>query len=138
MEGCRFPAPTNNNFRDKNDQPRAVHLPVVAIEALRELKSSKVVGQRCIYFESNPVDRKSALAARWERIRSAANLSDFRWHDLRHSCASLSAQKGALLVEIGSVLGHKIPSVTFRYAHLVQGNPVTEHVAPDDKVRGQT
>lgn len=115
-----------------------MHLPVVAIEALRELKSSKVVGQRCIYFGSNPVDRKSALAARWERIRSAANLSDFRWHDLRHSCASFLAQKGATLVEIGSVLGHKIPSVTFRYAHRVQGNPVTGHAALDAKLRGRT
>ena len=47
-----------------------------------------------------------------------ADIKDFRFHDLRHSCASYLAQSGASLLEIADVLGHKQISVTKRYAHL--------------------
>jgi site-specific recombinase XerD len=67
-------------------------------------------------------------------VRPAAGLKDFRWHDLRHSCASFLAASGASLVEIGSVLGHRSPSVTARYAHLVAGKPVTGHAKLDEKL----
>jgi integrase len=120
----------------KNDEPRAVHLPAVASEALKVLKRSPVVGQHSVFLDANgvPLD-KGRLAARWKPIRTAAGLANFRWHDLRHSCASFLAQHGSTLLEIGSVLGHKSPSSTARYAHMVQGAPVTGHAALDTKLR---
>jgi integrase len=124
----------------KNDQPRAVHLPAIAIEALKALKAGPVVGQRAVFLfaaHSKSKDPKSALSARWKVVRKEAGLADFHWHDLRHSCASFLAQKGATLLEIGSVLGHKSPSVTMRYSHLVAGAPVTGAAALDDKLRGK-
>jgi site-specific recombinase XerD len=78
---------------------------------------------------------KEWLEYRWRLIRAAAGLHDFRWHDMRHSCASFLAQQGATLLEIGSVLGHRSPSVTQRYAHLVQGAPVTGHAQLDKKLQ---
>ena len=51
-------------------------------------------------------------------MRKEVELVDFRFHDLRHSCASYLAQSGASLLEIADVLGHKQISVTKRYAHL--------------------
>lgn len=48
----------------------------------------------------------------------AAKVKDFRFHDLRHSCASYLAQNGATLLEIADVLGHRQLSVTRRYSHL--------------------
>jgi len=47
-----------------------------------------------------------------------AKIKDFRFYDLRHSCASYLAQSGASLLEIADVLGHKQIEVTKRYAHL--------------------
>ncbi len=47
-----------------------------------------------------------------------ADIKDFRFHDLRHTCASYLAQSGASLLEIAEILGHKQISVTKRYAHL--------------------
>jgi len=47
-----------------------------------------------------------------------AEVSNFRFHDLRHTTASYLAQSGASLLEIADVLGHKQISVTKRYAHL--------------------
>jgi integrase len=81
--------------------------------------------------------KKSWLEVRWRKVRDAAGLEDFHWHDLRHSCASFLAQKGASLLEIGSVLGHKSPSMTMRYAHLVQGAPVRGHAELDALLRGK-
>ena len=54
----------------------------------------------------------------WKKALEDAQINDFRFHDLRHSCASYLAQSGASLLEIADVLGHKQISVTKRYAHL--------------------
>ena len=47
-----------------------------------------------------------------------AGLPDFRFHDLRHACASDLVMQGRPLKEIQEVLGHKSFSMTLRYAHL--------------------
>ena len=54
----------------------------------------------------------------WDRALKAAGVKSFRFHDLRHSCASALAQNGATLLEIAEVLGHRQLSVTKRYSHL--------------------
>ena len=54
----------------------------------------------------------------WKKALEDAEIKDFRFHDLRHSCASYLAQSGASLLEIADVLGHKQISVTKRYAQL--------------------
>src|SRR5690606_10967215 len=54
----------------------------------------------------------------WEAAREAAELPDFRFHDLRHSCASYLAMNGASLLEIADVLGHKTLAMVKRYSHL--------------------
>ncbi|MCZ0881311.1 MULTISPECIES: tyrosine-type recombinase/integrase [Raoultella] len=54
----------------------------------------------------------------WFTALEAAEIHDFRFHDLRHTCASMLAMNGASLLEIGQILGHKSPSMTMRYSHL--------------------
>ncbi|NHN73797.1 tyrosine-type recombinase/integrase [Vibrio fluvialis] len=54
----------------------------------------------------------------WREALQAAGIKDFRFHDLRHSCASLLAMNGASLLEIAQVLGHKSITMTQRYSHL--------------------
>ncbi|MHB1870386.1 MAG: tyrosine-type recombinase/integrase [Steroidobacteraceae bacterium] len=120
----------------KNNESRSVYLPASAADALRALKRGAVVGHTVIADDQGqPVD-KDWLEYRWRIVRTAAGLTDFHWHDMRHSCASFLAQQGATLLEIGSVLGHRSPAVTQRYAHLVQGVPVTGHTKLDEKLRG--
>jgi site-specific recombinase XerD len=41
-----------------------------------------------------------------------------RWHDLRHSCASMLINAGVDLYTVGKILGHSTPQTTARYAHL--------------------
>lgn len=69
----------------------------------------------------------------WKEALSKAGIIDFRFHDLRHTCASLLAMNGASLVEIAHVLGHKSITMTQRYSHLC-----TEHKAQlTDRVFGE-
>lgn len=123
-------------LRTKTDTARAVHLPATAVEALKALRRRNVVSATRVFLtdEGEPFT-KNLLHGPWYSVRKAAGLVDFRWHDLRHSCASFLAMKGATLLEIGSVLGHKSPSMTLRYAHLVEGAPVTGHTELDEKLR---
>ncbi|MCA3640437.1 MAG: site-specific integrase, partial [Methylobacterium sp.] len=65
-----------------------------------------------------PIDIRTS----WETARIAAKLSDFRFHDLRHSTASYLAMNGASLVEIADVLGHKTLQMVKRYAHLSESH----------------
>jgi integrase len=55
----------------------------------------------------------------WRTAVRRAGLSDFRFHDLRHTCASYLAMSGATLREIAEVLGHANIQRTMKYAHLV-------------------
>ena len=51
---------------------------------------------------------------------ATAKVTDFRFHDLRHTAASYLAQNGATLLEIQQVLGHRTPAMVTRYAHLTE------------------
>jgi integrase len=54
----------------------------------------------------------------WGAVRHAAGLDDVRLHDLRHTVASFSVAGGHSLYLTGSLLGHKQPRTTARYAHV--------------------
>jgi integrase len=124
-------------LQSKNGEARVVHIPASAVEALQSLKRADVVSARDVFLSENGrVLTQNLLEHRWKAIRKTAGLKDFRWHDLRHSCASYLAQNGATLLEIGSVLGHKSASITMRYAHLLAGAPVKGHSELDAKLRG--
>ena len=100
----------------KNGEPRILILvaPVLAeIERIRSRRPDDFV------FAS---DRRPGRAMRIERAFrdacSEAKITNFRFHDLRHTCASYLAQHGASLLEIAETLGHRQLAMVKRYAHL--------------------
>lgn len=82
------------------------------VAELRDIAGLRVFPSRV--SENKPID----LRKPFETALARAGITDFRWHDLRHSAASFLAKRGASLLEIGAVLGHKTTQTTKRYSHL--------------------
>lgn len=57
-------------------------------------------------------------ASTFRAARAAAGLAHVRYHDLRHTTASLMVQAGVDLYTVGRLLGHSAQATTARYAHL--------------------
>jgi integrase len=67
---------------------------------------------------------------------SRAKISDFRFHDLRHSAASYLAMNGASLAEIAEVLGHKTLQMVKRYAHLSEAHTSSVVAKMNERIFG--
>lgn len=58
----------------------------------------------------------------FKRILAEAHLPNMRFHDLRHTAASLMLMSGMQLIRIARQLGHSRPSITLDiYGHLIPG-----------------
>ena len=58
------------------------------------------------------------LSRKFKSIIQASGLPVYRFHDLRHSSASLLVKYGYSLKEVGEWLGHASIASTNRYAHI--------------------
>lgn len=87
-----------------------------ALELLDELP--RMAGSPYVFPGANPERPIADLSRLWDAVRHAANVKDVRLHDLRHAFASVAAGGGLSLPIVGSLLGHRNPSTTQRYAHL--------------------
>lgn len=73
-------------------------------------------------YEGRPVGRPNTKA--WKKALRRAGISDFRWHDLRHTWASWHVQAGTPLHVLQELGGWKTEAMVKRYAHLAP-----EHLA---------
>jgi integrase len=91
-----------------------------ALHALHDERDAKPKDERSDYvFPDEQGGAMKFFDGDWHAALDAAGIESFRFHDLRHTCASyLAAQKRSLL-EIADVLGHKTLAMVQRYSHLV-------------------
>ena len=111
---------------DSKTGEKSVHLNCAALEVI---ESRRDAGDTFVFAMKRDVGEthlsEDRLRKAWEKIRKAAGLGAredgtpaFRLHDLRHSFASYGAGAGLSLHTIGSLLGHRTPTTTQRYADL--------------------
>ena len=99
----------------KNGQPKVLPL---TDSVIKELQLFDTKNSSLIFASRIKCEVAYCFTKPWKKALEDAEIKDFRFHDLRHSCASYLAQSGASLLEIADVLGHKQISVTKRYSHL--------------------
>jgi len=99
----------------KNGQPRVLPL---TVEVITELTKFKSQSPQLIFNSEIKPNKPMCFAKQWKKAVDRAEIINFRYHDLRHTCASMLAQSGASLLQIADVLGHRQIEVTKRYSHL--------------------
>ncbi|MBK9698222.1 MAG: site-specific integrase [Propionibacteriaceae bacterium] len=71
--------------------------------------------------ESGGHMKHGALYKVYRRGRKVAGREDLRWHDLRHTGATMAAQAGATLAELMNRLGHSNVNAALIYQHAAAG-----------------
>jgi integrase len=103
--------------RSKHGEKRRVYLNDVAVGALRtQWRFSEGKGR--IFAHLYQSNRTKGAREWFERALLDAGITNFRWHDLRHTFGSRLVAKGVDIYTVKELMGHKTISVTMRYAHL--------------------
>jgi len=101
----------------KNGDRRTLVLLPDVIEALAPFKSSDL--DRYVFGSvRSKYQVPTSIDSAWRDAVERAKIKNFKFHDLRHCCASYMAQAGIPLNVIAEVLGHRKLDMTKRYAHL--------------------
>jgi integrase len=107
----------------KNGDSRALPLVGRVLDAMRAMRLQGGAKSEWVFPQPSglpsPYENFDGV---WYDALAAAKIEDFRFHDLRHTCASYLASQGASLLEIADVLGHRTMSMVKRYSHLAQGH----------------
>jgi integrase len=100
---------------------RDVAVPPHLLPAVREHLLEFGVGRDGLLFPArqDPTEhmKPSTLWSVWARARAKASREDLRFHDLRHTGATLAAASGATIAELMARLGHSTPTMALRYQH---------------------
>lgn len=88
----------------KNGEPR--RCPIVS-PVMAELKPFRELGTGLIFPSLLKPERPFEFKKQWINALEAANIENFRFHDLRHDFCSQLAMNGAALHEIAELAGHK-------------------------------
>jgi integrase len=114
----------------KNGETRSVPI----VPHLRELLITEIKNAKALYKELKLKGQTQWLFPRpdgqepiyfrkaWYNALENAGITNFRFHDLRHSTASYLAMGGATPLDIAAVLGHKTLQMVKRYAHLSEAH----------------
>lgn len=106
----------------KNKERRVLPLTGHAREVIRDWSQVRRIDTDLLFPNSRHPDRPIDIRGPWNTAIAKAGITDFRFHDLRHSAASYLAMNGATLAEIAEVLGHKTLQMVKRYAHLSEAH----------------
>jgi integrase len=109
---------------------RTLTMPEIVIASLkthqeRQILERAAAGSRWVESglvfatsKGTPLDARN-VTRQFKGLLASADLPDMRWHDLRHSCASLLLAQQVPPRVVMETLGHSQISQTMRYSHIV-------------------
>ena len=113
---------------------RTVTLPVAAAVALAEFAERGPDGLEFPAPEGGYL-RRSNFRRRWLPATRAAGVEGLRFHDLRHSAATVALAAGANTRELMERMGHTSPAVALRSQHVMAGRDQAIAAALDELVQ---
>lgn len=114
----------------KNGQPRTVGYPPFMRSMLLE---AKLVGGRPFYQTPMPKN----LDSWWKTAITKAGLPDLRFHDLRHTAASIAIASGASVKVVQNMLGHASAAMTLDVYAALWEEDVTKTAERIDAMRSR-
>jgi integrase len=118
----------------KNGKGRSIRLTQRAVEALKTHKAAQNAERLKLgdLWEDNslifcttagkPLDFRNVATASFKPLLKEAGLPDIRFHDLRHTCATLLLSRGHHPKLVQELLGHASVAMTLdRYSHVLPG-----------------
>jgi integrase len=119
----------------KNASRRTVGLPQRAVSALKshrkhqleeKLAAGPLYRDEGLVFASSkgtPIDAQNVVNRYYKPLLKRAGLPPIRFHDLRHSCLSLLAQRGEPIRDLQALAGHATAAFTLqRYTHFYEAS----------------
>lgn len=115
---------------------RRIDLPDVMVAELREWRLACPKGPDDLVFgnlDGKPMSHANLLQRGFYPALRRAGLRKIRFHDLRHTCASLLIAAGEDVVRVSRLLGHASPNITLGvYSHMLP----KEHYGTAERLAG--
>ena len=102
----------------KNGKNRIVPLCNEALEIVELFLNKPASLQGYLFYNPDTGDRVNSNRSSWVACLEKSEITDFRWHDLRHTYATDEIKKGMPIYTLSKMMGHSNVSVTEKYAHL--------------------
>lgn len=120
----------------KNGDKRVLPLAGPALQLLRDRAKIRRIDSELVFPS---LDGKKPINVRegFTQALKVAEITDFRFHDLRHTAASYLAMNGASLMEIAAILGHKTLAMVKRYSHLSEQHVSAVVTSMNNKIFGE-
>ena len=119
-----------NKTRRKTVKPVTLPLRNDAVAVLKDWRA-QTDGNGLVF--PSPVTGKQldSVKTAWRNLMAAADIQDFRFHDLRHTFASWLVMQGASLFTVQKLMTHSTAEMTQVYAHLSD-----DHLRQEVQLRG--
>jgi len=105
----------------KSGKGRPVPINDAQAQVFWEIRGSQELRSAYVFADSTGGAYRNVQKS-FDAALRRAGIQDFRFHDLRHTCASWLVMAGVDLVAVQKLLGHSSIKTTMRYAHLAPGH----------------
>ena len=80
-------------------------------------KGARQCPDEYVFWSSRSATHYKDLKRAWQEAKDLAKVTDFRFHDLRHTYATHRLRRGMPLAYLSKIMGHADISQTMKYAN---------------------